>query len=123
MVDNARPPVYTLHNENTTYTVPEQPSFANPPLQKSRRFKSLAPPAVPFLPTLLTQNQRRTQNALQLVTQTQLKGHLTLLYAFHAFKTSVQDGDDRFPATPQMLDGQRRWSWFIALAVERYVYA
>ncbi|KIM61444.1 hypothetical protein SCLCIDRAFT_16109 [Scleroderma citrinum Foug A] len=64
---------------------------------------------------------RPPKSALQLVTPTQLKGHLALLHAFHTLKTSVQDGNDsRFPAAARKLDERRRWAWFVALAVERF---
>ena len=114
MTENGPLPLYTPHNGDMTYTIPDQPSFTNSPPPP--------PPAVPFRLRSRRQSQLATQNALQLVTPTQLKGHLALLHAFHTLKASVQDGDGRFPAAAQMLDGQRRWAWFVALAVERYVH-
>jgi hypothetical protein len=57
----------------------------------------------------------------QLVTPQQLKGHLALLRAFHALRQTVQAGNDyRFPADVRLLDADRRWTWFVSLAVERF---
>jgi len=113
MAENTPLPLYTPHDGDTLYTIPDQPSFAEPPPPPPPR-----PPA-PFRRRARTQGQ----GALQLVTPTQLKGHLALLHAFHALKVSVQDGKDiRFPAAARKLDERRRWAWFVALAVERYVY-
>ena len=71
------------------------------------------PPPAPFCLRARTQNRlgSQTQSALQLVTLTQLKGHLALLHPFHTLKTSVQDGKgSRFPAAARKLDERRRWA-------------
>ena len=84
MTGNGPLPLYTPYNGDMTYTIPDQPSFTDPPPPP--------PPAVPFRLRSRRQSQLATQNAFQLVTPTQLKEHLAL-HAFHTLKTSVQDGD------------------------------
>ena len=49
----------------------------------------------------------------------QLKGHLVLLHAFAELKRQVEGLQERIPEMPA--DLERRWAWFIALAVERSV--
>ena len=115
MAENNPLPLYTSHDGDTLYTIPGQPSLAAP----------LPPPPPPAPVRARTQSRfgSQSQSALQLVTPTQLKGHLALLYAFHALKTSVQDGkDSRFPAAARKLDERRRWAWFVVLAVEIHTY-
>lgn len=93
-------PVYTEHADPITETrVPAQPHLINPVYVRGHR----------------------TRSKVHLVTPSQLKGHLALLHAFHELKKKVQEGvDDRFPEYTRTLDGERRWTWFVALAVERF---
>ena len=57
-----------------------------------------------------------------LVSIHQLKGHLALLRAFKALKTNIQDkrpDELQLPAAVNELDKDKRWAWFVGLAVER----
>ena len=62
-----------------------------------------------------------------LVTPSQLKTHLGLLRAFRELKDRVtdlevsQDARDKLPPLAQELGPQERWTWFLELALERYV--
>ena len=50
----------------------------------------------------------------------EIKGHLALLRMFAELKNEVAGlGSDSAPYIP--VEGEKRWSWFVALAVERYV--
>ncbi|KAG6915916.1 hypothetical protein DXG01_009286 [Tephrocybe rancida] len=57
-----------------------------------------------------------------LITSNQVKNHLGLLYAFATLKTRVEginaERNEEIPFLPQ--DPERRWAWFVALAVERF---
>ena len=61
------------------------------------------------------------------VTIPQLKAHLGLLKAFRELKNRVtyleanQDVRDKVPLLAQELGPQQRWTWFLELALERYV--
>jgi len=56
-----------------------------------------------------------------LVTPDQLKGHLGLLRLFQGLREIVEAGeDDRLPAWSTQMERERRWAWFVALAVERF---
>ena len=61
------------------------------------------------------------------VTTTQLKVHLGLLRAFRELKNRVtdleanQDVRNKLPSMAQELGPQDRWTWFLELALERYV--
>ncbi|KAF8816811.1 hypothetical protein BYT27DRAFT_7270509 [Phlegmacium glaucopus] len=60
----------------------------------------------------------RTQEPL--VNISQVKGHLALLHAFTKLRKQVERLQVR-KSIPQMLaDLERRWAWFVALAVERF---
>ncbi|KAK0190289.1 hypothetical protein F5146DRAFT_1043593 [Armillaria mellea] len=61
---------------------------------------------------------RRTIQA-PLVTISQLKGHLCLLKLFASLKERVE-GLDRSKYRDAPEDKERRWSWFVGLAVERF---
>ena len=52
----------------------------------------------------------------------QLKAHLALLRAFKALKVKVDERSaEELPAVVNELDKEKRWAWFVGLAVERYV--
>ncbi len=54
------------------------------------------------------------------VSISQLKGHLCLLKHFTSLKERVEEMDrSEYRDAPE--DKERRWSWFVGLAVERYV--
>jgi hypothetical protein len=55
-----------------------------------------------------------------LVTPEQLKGHLAILRTFYALRSYVEEAkDDRFPDWAKKLEPERRWAWFVTLAVHR----
>ena len=54
-----------------------------------------------------------------LVNIDQIKGHLALLYAFSNLKAEVDELDLGIQNIPD--DREKRWAWFVGLAVERYV--
>ena len=55
-----------------------------------------------------------------LVNISQIKAHLALLHAFSEFKKEVEGlKEGSFPQMPA--DLERRWAWFVALAVQRSV--
>ncbi|KAI0792057.1 hypothetical protein C8Q75DRAFT_805098 [Abortiporus biennis] len=58
-----------------------------------------------------------------LVQINELKGHLSLLKAFKSLRTAVEEAAlDLLPKVVQQLrlDKERRWAWFVSLAVERF---
>ncbi|KAH7882290.1 hypothetical protein F5I97DRAFT_1931482 [Phlebopus sp. FC_14] len=56
-----------------------------------------------------------------LVSVEQVKGHLRLLRAFHNLRITVEDcKDNRIPECARHLDKDKRWRWFIHLAVDRF---
>jgi hypothetical protein len=78
---------------------------------------SRPPPAYPFS-TKFTVGGKQTEGPL--VTTAQLKGHLGLLRLFYILRETVEAGtDDRLPAWARQIEPERRWAWFVALAVER----
>jgi hypothetical protein len=52
-----------------------------------------------------------------LVNISQVKGHLVLLNAFAELKKQVEGLQELIPHMPD--DLEKRWAWFVALAVER----
>ena len=54
-----------------------------------------------------------------LVNLSQIKGHLVLLHAFAELKKQVEELREPIPDMPA--DLERRWAWFVAMAVERFV--
>ena len=74
------------------------------------------PPPTYTAPTQFNIGILRTSEPL--VNISQIKSHLALLHAFAQLKKQVEGLEDLIP---QMPDPERRWSWFVALAVERSV--
>jgi hypothetical protein len=56
-----------------------------------------------------------------LVQPGQLLQHLKLLNTFSAMRQRVEDGDIRFPVLARQMSAEKRWTWFVSLAVERCV--
>jgi len=54
-----------------------------------------------------------------LVQPEQIIGHLKLLNAFSVMRLKVEDGDPRFPDLVREMSAEKRWEWFVSLAVER----
>ena len=52
-----------------------------------------------------------------LINISQVKGHLILLHAFAEFRKQVEGLQEAIPNMP--VDLERRWAWFVGLAVER----
>jgi len=74
------------------------------------------PPPIYTAPTQFNIGSRLTPEPL--VNISQVKGHLALLHAFAELKKQVEEQE----AIPHMpADLERRWTWFVALAVERSV--
>ncbi|KAG1754857.1 uncharacterized protein EDB91DRAFT_256714 [Suillus paluster] len=55
-----------------------------------------------------------------LVLPAQLMGHLKLLNAFFAMRQRVEEGDVHFPDLARQMSPEKRWAWFVTLAVERF---
>ncbi|KAF8816815.1 hypothetical protein BYT27DRAFT_7206959 [Phlegmacium glaucopus] len=67
-------------------------------------------------PTQFNIGFERTQEPL--VNISLVKGHLALLHAFADLKKHVEGLQEAIPQMPA--DLERRWAWFVALAVERF---
>ena len=77
------------------------------------------PPPTYTAPTRFSIGSQLTPEPL--VNISQIKAHLALLHAFAEFKKEVEGLQEG--AIPQMpVDLERRWAWFIALAVQRSVF-
>lgn len=72
------------------------------------------PPEYTF-PTRFEIGGRLTHDLL--VDIPQIKGHLALLNVFADLKKEVEECDIPIPDMP--FDKERRWAWFVGLAVER----
>jgi len=52
----------------------------------------------------------------------EIKGHLALLHAFAELKKQVDGDKVTVQVAPNVtLNRERRWTWFVGVAVERYV--
>lgn len=76
------------------------------------------PPPIYTPPMQFNIGSQRTPEPL--VNIFQVKSHLALLHAFAELKKQVEDLTEAIPQMPA--DHERRWAWFVALAVQRYVY-
>jgi hypothetical protein len=56
-----------------------------------------------------------------LVSASQLKAHLKLLRAFKSLRVRVEQSPGDFAPDAAALTPEKRWTWFLELAVERYV--
>jgi hypothetical protein len=87
-----------------------------PPAYNSRG--SNGPPPAYTAPTQFLIGTSQTDSPL--VNVPEIKGHLALLRMFAELKNEVAElGPDSAPYIPT--DKEKRWSWFVALAVERCV--
>ncbi|KAF8816814.1 hypothetical protein BYT27DRAFT_7333232 [Phlegmacium glaucopus] len=77
---------------------------------------SYASPPTYIAPTQFKIGFEGTQEPL--VNISQVKGHLALLHAFAELKKQVEGLQEAIPHMPA--DLERRWAWFVALAVERF---
>jgi hypothetical protein len=95
---------------------PPPPSYATQPSSTVDDNDTL-PPAYTF-PT----NFRIGSKSVSAVIDTaQLKGHLALLHAFAGLRSQVDglDETDELKRVHMPDQKERRWSWFVGLAVER----
>jgi hypothetical protein len=76
------------------------------------------PPPNYAFPTAFVIMDHRTA---PLVTSSMLKRHLALLNAFALLRKSIEEIDDpaQEPVKPWPAEKERRWSWFVAFAVDR----
>ena len=78
----------------------------------------LGPPPTYTAPTQFSIGSHLTPEPL--VNIPQIKAHLALLHAFAEFKKEVEGLQEG--TIPQMpADLERRWAWFVAMAVQRSV--
>ncbi|KIK81036.1 hypothetical protein PAXRUDRAFT_15460 [Paxillus rubicundulus Ve08.2h10] len=62
-----------------------------------------------------------SQRVSLLVRPQHLKGHLSLLHAFHTLRHTIEAGDmSRLPHDVRTMDPDKRWGWFVNIAVERF---
>ncbi|KAG5636119.1 hypothetical protein H0H81_009051 [Sphagnurus paluster] len=101
------------------------PSYSTPAPALAQPSSSSEPPSYPAndpppsydFPETFTIGQKRTVRPL--VSSQQVKGHLALLHAFVMLRTEIDTLDDNtLPFIPT--DTDRRWAWFVGLAVERF---
>jgi len=87
-----------------------------PPAYNSRG--GHGPPSTYTVPTRFQIGASNTDTSLVRIPE--IKGHLALLRMFAELKNKVVElGPGSAPYVP--VDAEKRWSWFVALAVERYV--
>ncbi|KAF9055637.1 hypothetical protein BJ165DRAFT_433608 [Panaeolus papilionaceus] len=101
-----------LSSSSSKSNLSKQPENHDPPAYTS----SLSGPSQPEF-TFTIGSKKITSTLVQF---TEVKSHLALLHAFHELRTVVQAEEHPFrgPGVPQ--DAERRWGWFVALAVERF---
>ena len=68
-------------------------------------------------PTRFNIGSQRTSEPL--VNMSQVKGHLALLHAFAELKKQVEGLQEAIDIPHMPADLERRWAWFVAMAVER----
>lgn len=57
-----------------------------------------------------------------LIQPQQLRGHLSMLHAFHNLRVIVESNDaPQFPSDVRAMEPEKRWGWFVNIAVERFV--
>ena len=87
-----------------------------PPAYNSRG--GHGPPSAYTVPTQFQIGASNTDASLVRIPE--IKGHLALLRMFAELKNKVVElGPGSAPYVP--VEAEKRWSWFVALAVERYV--
>lgn len=97
-------------------TPPPQYHATAPATTTDNATEDAVPPPQYTFPTSFAIGAKRTKGLL--VTIPQIKGHLALLDAFANLKKEVEQWTDNIPNMPGDMD--KRWGWFINLAVERY---
>lgn len=113
-----QPPSPTSHMSQSDPVSPPPP-YRHTDTSSSRfsDTNGIHPPPYPTSYTIGT-----TRLDAPLVDVGQLKAHLALLRAFKALKVKVDErSTEELPAVVNELDKEKRWAWFVGLAVERYV--
>ena len=82
-----------------------------PAPQLSNSIGDTPPPPYTF-PTTFLVGKKRTE---PFVTKEQLKGHLALLREFASLRSQI----DVLDAGTMLENKEKRWAWFVGLAVER----
>ncbi|KAG5637806.1 hypothetical protein H0H81_003138 [Sphagnurus paluster] len=105
------PPTYT----STTSPGTQAFSYSGPP-----GYPTHDPPPSYAFPQTFNIGKNRTNAPL--VSSAQVKGHLALLHAFAKLRAEIDTLDDNtqrlLPFIPT--DKDRRWAWFVGLAVDRF---
>ncbi|KII94204.1 hypothetical protein PLICRDRAFT_419726 [Plicaturopsis crispa FD-325 SS-3] len=105
----------TPHNAKMDENTPPPPEYATRGVPQD---PSAEPPTYTFPKTFKIGSSTTTG---PLVQPDQLKGHLGLLHAFYSLRCQVEEGSDpRLPEWSTKVDPERRWAWFVGLAVERF---
>ncbi|KAF8438942.1 hypothetical protein L210DRAFT_2235973 [Boletus edulis BED1] len=77
-----------------------------------------APPPRYTLPETFNIGRRNVDLFIQ---PQQLKGHLSMLHAFHSLRVTIESNDEpRFPRNIREMEPEKRWGWFVSIAVERF---
>ena len=132
------PPSYTSHapedNEPTNHDTVAPPTYPfpvilAPPASWHESASNLSLVTVRESPNRATSSTTTLASSFKigykqtngpLVNVEQVKGHLDLLRQFHVLREKVTIGDNhRFPSWVKDLEPDRRWNWFVVLAVER----
>ncbi|KAJ3481678.1 hypothetical protein NLI96_g7488 [Meripilus lineatus] len=112
-----QPPSPTSHMSQSDPVSPPPP-YRHTDTSSSRfsDTNGIHPPPYPTSYTIGT-----TRLDAPLVDVGQLKAHLALLRAFKALKVKVDErSTEELPAVVNELDKEKRWAWFVGLAVERF---
>ncbi|KAG6865062.1 hypothetical protein C0991_005381 [Blastosporella zonata] len=107
-------------HENSAHNIDNDKATTNISVNyEEGKSHEIGPPPSYEFPQTFAIGVKRTNAPL--ITSTQVKNHLALLYAFATLKTRI-DGlyaeGNEIPFLPKTKD--RCWGWFIALAVERF---
>jgi len=96
------------------------PAYNAPPPGDHRIDDNQLPPPNYTVPTSFKIGQSRTSEPLVKISE--IKGHLALLHAFAELKKRVDGDEATVQVAPNVtLNRERRWTWFVGVAVERYV--
>jgi len=94
------------------------PAYNAPPPGYHRIADNQLPPPNYTVPTSFKIGQSRTSESLVKISE--IKGHLALLHAFAELKKQVDGDEATVQVAPNVtLDRERRWGWFVGVAVER----
>src|SRR4051812_37520673 len=94
------------------------PAYNASPPGDRRIEESERPPPNYTVPTSFTIGSSRTLEPLVKIPE--IKGHLALLHAFQELRNHVDEADGHV-APNVTLEKERKWGWFVGVAVERCV--